>query len=209
MHTEFTPTESAIVPIAAFAASGDLPQLNISLTQGLASGLTVNEIKEILVQLYAYAGFPRSLNALGTFMSVLAERKAQGIEDPAGPNASERPTDNTSLELGTENQTKLIGQPVKGPLFDFAPAIDQYLKTHLFGDIFARDVLSWKEREIATIAALANIPGVNPQLQAHYGICLNNGITVQQLTYFVEILRQTCGDAVADNAQAVLGAILK
>ncbi|KJS29540.1 MAG: hypothetical protein VR64_20520 [Desulfatitalea sp. BRH_c12] len=40
----------------------------MALNQGLDAGLTVNEIKEILVQLYAYAGFPRSLNAIGTFM---------------------------------------------------------------------------------------------------------------------------------------------
>ena len=86
----------------------------ITLTQGLEAGLTVNEIKEILVQLYAYAGFPRSLNALGTFMTLLAERRAQGIEDPEGPSAGPLPTDKTSLELGTANQTKLIGQPVKG-----------------------------------------------------------------------------------------------
>lgn len=209
MQTEFTPKETAIVAIAAIAAKGDLSQLSVSLTQGLEAGLTVNEIKEILVQLYAYAGFPRSLNALGTFMGLLAERQRQGIEDPEGPTAGPLPTDKTSLEFGTENQTRLVGQPVKGPLFDFAPAIDQYLKAHLFGDIFARDVLSWKEREIATIATLANIPGVNPQLQAHYGISLNNGVTAQQLTYFIDVLRQACGDAVADNAETVLAALLK
>ncbi len=27
---------------------------------------------------------------------------------------------------------RLLGAPVRGPLFDFAPAIDTYLKTHLF-----------------------------------------------------------------------------
>jgi 4-carboxymuconolactone decarboxylase len=32
--------------------------------------LTVNEIKEILVQMYAYAGFPRSLNGINAFMAV-------------------------------------------------------------------------------------------------------------------------------------------
>lgn len=48
--------------------------------QGLEAGMTINEIKEILVQTYAYAGFPRSLRALQTFMSVLDNRKKAGIE---------------------------------------------------------------------------------------------------------------------------------
>ena len=48
--------------------------------------------------------------------------------------------------IGTETQTKLTGHEVAGELFAFVPAIDAYLKEHLFGDIFARGVLSWKDR---------------------------------------------------------------
>jgi 4-carboxymuconolactone decarboxylase len=51
-----------------------------------------NEIKEILVHLYAYTGFPRSLNGIHTFMAVLDERRAQGIEDEPGKEASPLPT---------------------------------------------------------------------------------------------------------------------
>ena len=49
---------------ASMAASGACHRLNAALHQGLDAGLTVSEAKEILVQLYAYVGFPRSLNAL-------------------------------------------------------------------------------------------------------------------------------------------------
>lgn len=208
MQTEFNQKEQAIVPIAAFTASGDIEQLKISLVKGLDAGLTINEIKEVLTQLYAYTGFPRSLNALGTFMGIVTQRKADGINDPEGPTASPLPTDKTSLEFGTENQTKLVGQPVSGPLFDFAPEVDQYLKAHLFGDIFQRDVLSWRVRELATIAALANLPGANSQLQAHYNISLNNEITPDQLRAFVQILSQDCGEQIAANAAQVLDAVL-
>src|SRR5438128_12157213 len=53
-----------IAPIAAATAVGDMPQLNAALNEGLDPGLTVSDAKEILVQMYAYTGFPRSLNAL-------------------------------------------------------------------------------------------------------------------------------------------------
>ena len=96
-------------------------------------------------------------------------------------NQSPVPTGKELLAVGTANQTKLSGAPVKGPLFEFAPAIDEYLKTHLFGDIFARDNLDWQSRELATVGALASMAGVDSQLQSHIRISMNVGLTASQL----------------------------
>lgn len=49
-----TTKEKGIIPIAAFTATGNLPQLETALTEGLNAGLTINEIKEILVHSYPY-----------------------------------------------------------------------------------------------------------------------------------------------------------
>ncbi|HHF3093575.1 TPA: carboxymuconolactone decarboxylase family protein [Vibrio diabolicus] len=201
--------ERAIIPISAFTASGEIEKLTQSLNDGLDAGLTVNEIKEVLAQLYAYAGFPRSLNGLATFMTVLEERKSRGITDTLGRESSVLPNDKTSLEFGAENQTQLVGAEVKGALFDFSPQIDEYLKAHLFGDIFERDVLTWKEREIATIAALANMNGVNSQLAAHYNISMNNNVSIQELEGFIAVLSECCGESVSNNAQSVLKTVLE
>ena len=80
--------QKSIIPIGAFTATGDLENLKLSLNEGLNSKLTVNEIKEILVQSYAYSGFPRSLNGINTFMEVLSEREKNGIKDDIGKEAS-------------------------------------------------------------------------------------------------------------------------
>lgn len=208
MQTELNEKQLAIIPIAAHTAGGDQDNLKASLEKGLDAGLTVNEIKEILVQMYAYAGFPRSLNGIATFMAVIDDRKARGFEDKTGKAPTPLPKGKTSLEFGTENQTRLIGQPVTGPMFDFAPAIDQFLKAHLFGDIFQRDVLTWNERELATVAGLANIKGVGSQLMAHYSISMNNGITPDQLREFVTVLEECCGTEVANDAKACLEKVL-
>ena len=200
--------EQSIIQIAAFTAGGEIDRLKPALNEGLDTGLTVNEIKEILVQMYAYAGFPRSLNGLGTFMGVMNERLEKGIMDEQGKEAGPMPTGKASLEFGTENQTKLTGRVVAGPLFDFAPAIDEYLKAHLFGDIFQRDILTWYERELATIGALANIRGVNSQLQAHYGISMNNGVTPEQLHDFIKVLEEKISPEAARNAKDVLDQVL-
>jgi 4-carboxymuconolactone decarboxylase len=208
MQNQLNAKQRAIIPIAAFTASGGLAQLKSALNEGLDAGLTVNEIKEVLVQLYAYAGFPRSLNGIDTFMTVMEERGKKGIKDEMGKKASPMPVDKSSLEFGTENQTKLVGQPVTGPLYDFAPAVDQFLKAHLFGDIFQRDVLNWQNRELATVAALANIEGVNAQLRGHMAISMHNGLTSEQLRELVSVLQAKCGPKVAENAEVVLDQVL-
>jgi alkylhydroperoxidase/carboxymuconolactone decarboxylase family protein YurZ len=199
-----TSRQEATAAIAAFTAAGQLPPLREALTGGLEAGLTISEINEILVQMYAYAGFPRSLNGIGTFMAVVEERRTKGITDPAGQQPAPLPDDTDILALGTDNQTRLAGAPVTGALFTFAPAIDQFLKTHLFGDIFARDNLDWQSREIATVAALANLDGVEPQLQSHLGIALNTGLTETNLRALVSVLRTRIGQAQADRAQDAL-----
>jgi 4-carboxymuconolactone decarboxylase len=92
--------QQSIVKIAALTAAGDLEQLKTQLSTGLDSGLTVNEIKEVLVQLYAYCGFPRSLNGISTFMSVMDDRKAKGINDPAGKEAKPETVETGKYERG-------------------------------------------------------------------------------------------------------------
>ena len=76
--------QQGIIPIAALTANGDMEKLKSALNEGLDTGLTVNEIKEILVQMYAYAGFPRSLNGIHAFMDVMGERQAKGIKRNRG-----------------------------------------------------------------------------------------------------------------------------
>ncbi len=169
--------QQSIAEVSAYAALGNQEGLKSAIKTSLDKGVNVNELKEILVQVYAYCGFPRSLNALGTLMQ-LAPESAQDTMPALQANA---------LKVGTENQTKLVGAEVKGALFEFAPAIDEYLKAHLFGDIFARDNVDWETREIATIAMLAVRDGVESQLNAHINIGKHNGLTNEQVAEILNI----------------------
>jgi alkylhydroperoxidase/carboxymuconolactone decarboxylase family protein YurZ len=196
--------QQSIAPIAAAMAAGDTARLGVALNRGLDAGLTVSDVKEILVQLYAYTGFPRSLNALGELMKVVEARKQRGMLDPAGREPSPIPTGNEMLALGTANQTKLLGAPVRGPLFEFAPAIDDFLKRHLFGDIFARDNLDWQSRELATVGALAAMPGVESQLLSHIAVSMNVGLTAAQLREVAVVLAEAGQGEAARRTRAAL-----
>ncbi len=196
--------QQAIIPVAAFAATGDLESLNRALNQGLDDGLTINEIKAVLVQTYAYAGFPRSLNALAEFMRVIEQRKSQGIDDQEGKDSQPLAQDYNARVQGEQNQTQLVGQPVTGALFEFSPEIDEYLKTHLFGDIFSRDVLSWQDREIATVSMLAAMTGTESQLKSHVNMSLNIQVSVQQLNQIQQILAEKVSLDASQKLQKIL-----
>lgn len=180
--------ERQIAAISGSAAKGDTVGLTTALATGLDAGLTVNEIKEVLVQLYAYCGFPRSMGALNTFMSVLEQRKAQGINDTEGALPILQDA-GRSVEYGATNQRKLFGRDAKGAILSFAPAIDQYLKAHLFGDIFGRDNLDWKTRELATIASLAAMSGTEKELKIHIAHGKYNGLTDAQVDDIITLVR--------------------
>ena len=126
--------QQCMAAIACLEAKGDIDGLTTAINAGFDAGLTVSEIKEALSQLYAYTGFPRSLNALGTLQSVVNSRRQQGKACEEGKDADPMAEGYDALKQGTEVQTKLSGKPFT---YDFAPATDYYLKAHLFGDIFA------------------------------------------------------------------------
>jgi 4-carboxymuconolactone decarboxylase len=201
----------SIIPIAAFTANGDLDKLKTALQEGLSAGLTVNEIKEILIHLYAYTGFPRSLNGIHTFMAVLDERQAHGIADEVGPEASPLPAGMNKDEYGARVRARLAGVetiPPPGGYQLFTPIIDTFLKEHLFADIFARDTLDFQSRELATIAALASMTGTGGQLQFHLGAAMNTGLSEAQMNDFIAVLRAKVGQQEAEDASAILSKVL-
>lgn len=189
-----TPKQGSIVTISASMSKGDMIGLKQALIDGLNQGLTINEIKEILVQLYAYVGFPRSLNGLSVFKDLLEERQKEGITDTVGSASAPLPTNISALELGTKIQTKVVGKPVTGGIMDFSPVIDHFLKAHLFGDIFGRDILSYEDREIATLAALSTLAGADSQIKSHIQIAQNVGVSFTKLDAIANILKSKIGE---------------
>ncbi|MGJ1498474.1 carboxymuconolactone decarboxylase family protein [Sphingobacterium spiritivorum] len=203
--------QQAYIGIGALAGKGELSKLKTQLNKGLDAGLTVNQIKEALIHVYAYAGFPRSLRGLQTFMAVVDERKAKGIEDVTGTEASPIADQQPKYDRGKAILEELSGITESGPKTGyaaFAPPIEIFLKEHLFADIFERDVLTYKERELITVSVLSGIGGVEPMLRSHFNLCLNVGLTPDQLQQFVGVIKSTVGSKEAKAAQHVLNEVL-
>jgi alkylhydroperoxidase/carboxymuconolactone decarboxylase family protein YurZ len=91
----------------------------------------------------------------------------------------------------------------------FAPVMDKFLKEHLFADLFVRDVISHSDRELVTIAALANMTGTEGQLGYHLGAAMHTGFTQEQMEDFIAVLRTEVGKAQAESAQQLLSMLLE
>lgn len=206
-----TSHEIGLVRVASTAAKGDLEGLKKELNKALDDGLTVNQIKEGIIHLYAYAGFPRSIRGLQTLMEVLEERRARGINDRTGADASPIRNDQTKYDRGKAILEQLTGVPERDPKTGyaaFAPTIEVFLKEHLFADIFERDVLSYAERELVTVSVLASIGSAEPMLKSHLTICLHIGLSEEKLVQFINAIESTAGKKESLDAQKVLDGIL-
>lgn len=185
MQSNLTVKEKSIVEISAYASAGDLQNLSTAINKALDNKMTINEINEILIQSYAYCGFPKSLNAISTFINVVKERKSKGIKDIQGQSPKVLTSKDNKGEIGTKTREELAGGKTKAAWQTFAPGIEQYLLEHLFADIFARGVLTHQERELATVSFLSVIKGAEPQLNAHINMAKNTGLSNEKLDYAV------------------------
>ncbi|WP_445386123.1 carboxymuconolactone decarboxylase family protein [Robiginitalea sp. IMCC44478] len=209
--TGLSDQEKSLIKIASYTAQGNLTNLKDALNEGLDNGLTVNETKEALVHLYAYTGFPRSIRGLQTFLEVLDTRKAKGITDTLGKEASPIINSGTKYERGKAILEELIGAPLDGkPAYqEFSPEMDAFLKEHLFADIFERDVLNYKQRELVTISVIASLGTLEPMLRSHFGLSLNVGWNPDQLMEFTKLIEATAGKEKSKSALVVLRPILE
>lgn len=202
-----------IAEVAALTGKGDLDGLKTALADGLNDGMTVNELKEVMVHAYAYCGFPRALRGLQTLVAVLDERRAKGIEDKRGREASPITDTRGKYERGKEILAEISGASADAPKANYAvlaPEIEVFLKEHLFADLFERDVLTYAERELTTVAVIASLgKGVEPMLKGHIGIALNTGVTPEELRSVMTIIETRIGRSEADSGRMILNEVLQ
>lgn len=207
-----TAREQAIVSVASYTGKGDLEHLKPALVGALEAGMTINEINEVLIHAYAYCGFPRSLRAIQTFMQVVDERKANGINDVVGREVSEMNGNRSRYERGRDILAEISGTSADAPKAGYAiftPAIERFLKEHLFADLFERDLLTYRERELATVSILAGVGGVEPMFRSHTAICIHLGVTAEQLSALLNIVEMNLVTSYSEPLRSILEQIVK
>lgn len=79
------------------------------------------------------------------------------------------------------------GEKVIRSLANICPDLGKYIIEYPFGDIYQREGLDLKTRELVTVAALTALGHCQPQLNVHVNGALNVGCTPQEI---VEVILQ-------------------
>lgn len=167
-----------MVTIAALTSLGDCPnQLKWHLNFGLKVGLTPNEMVEIITHCIPFCGFPRTLNAI-TITKQFFEEQAIKIEVKDELESAEG-----RWERGIEKLQEIDGEhgeAVIHSLTEISPALAEQLIEFTFGEIYSRQTLNSKQRQLITLGALTAQGGCEPQLHVHINAAIRVGLTRQE-----------------------------
>jgi 4-carboxymuconolactone decarboxylase len=187
--------EQAVV--AALTAMGTAaPQLRVHIHAALHVGCTPEEIREIIIHMCGYAGFPATLNAMGTLMEVLKEtgQTLSKVSVHAGSEGRYERGKNLLAQIapGQERALKDVFDPIN-------PDITRYVIEFGYGDIYARGILPIRNRQVATIAALAAKGTAPSQLRFHIGGGLRAGLSETEIVEIMLLISIYAGFPAALN----------
>ena len=163
---------AAIVRLGAAAASGDPERLVAALDQ--AGEIASDDIEELLLQTYLFAGFPRTINAFFTW---------QGWASRDGRERGERRVEATSAETLRERGESLCRrvygdhyEPLRIRLERLHPEIAEWTLVEGYGKVLGRPGSPGPDmRELAAVGALIALDA-GRQLAAHLRGALHVGV---------------------------------
>lgn len=173
--------DRSLIVITFLAVIGADDELQVHLRGGLNHGLERHEVREIINQVAGYAGFPMAMAATRIVDQVLAE--LDGVEqlpmkEPAtladDPDRWAAATD----VLGTLFGGRAATDPVeaRAGIVEALGGVGEMAFDWGFGELWARDELSRRDRSMVTVAILA-ILKCEAELAIHVPAALNHGVT--------------------------------
>lgn len=142
-----------------------LPQLKAHTAAALRVGVTPIELREAIYQCAPFIGFPKTLSAIGVMNDVFKE---QGISLPL--KAQGTVTEETRAEKGHAIQQPLYGDEIEEGMADLPGGmgkdVSRFLTEYCFGDIYTREGLDLKTRELLIYCILTTL-GAENQLPSH------------------------------------------
>lgn len=173
--------DRSLIVISVLSALGSTEELNSHTGVGLNHGLTRIEIEEILLHVAVYAGYPMAMQASRSVDECFRDLDDVERLPERSPSAFLGDDERIVLASGVR-QTLTGGRANPDPQADFAAFVDHlgevgriaYLWA--FGDVWARDELSRRDRSIVVIAILTALSRVE-ELAFHVPAGLQHGLS--------------------------------
>ncbi|MCE1188752.1 MAG: carboxymuconolactone decarboxylase family protein [Ignavibacteria bacterium] len=201
--TKLNKQEIELCVVAALASKGSLaPQLNVHIRAALHVGCTVQQIKDTVLLVSAYAGYPATLNAMRILLEITgtAEESLKECDRELG----------TIIQSGKDALAKLDpAQPtnLQDEYANFCPDILQTLFM-TYGYLHELTNFDIRTRQLITIAALSALGNATPQLAFHTKAALANEVTVDEITTMIALLSAYIGfPAVLNSLKIIKGSM--
>ena len=185
---QFTEQSRHLVRIAAAVAGTTLGVVRRVMTDAKAAvdagTLAPAAVDEVLLQSYLFAGFPRTLNALGVWRDISGHKAPETDELADVTHAGEW------AERGDVTCRTVYGRVYKAlreNIRALHPAIDAWMIVDGYGKILSRPALDLLTRELCIVAACAAAEQ-NPQLRSHLRGARNCGASHDALTQTLNAL---------------------
>ncbi|MCH9671828.1 MAG: carboxymuconolactone decarboxylase family protein [Gammaproteobacteria bacterium] len=177
--------DRSLIVVAFLASIGSTAELEAHVHGAVSHGLTRAEVEEIINQVAGYAGFPMAMQATRIVDAVWC--KMDDVERlPAKPEAAakddpQRWADATDV-LGTLFAGRASSDPeqARNGVVGALGGVGEFAFDFAFGELWARDELSRRDRSLATIAILA-ILKCTDELKIHLRGALNHGVTREEV----------------------------
>lgn len=187
----------ALAIMTMLAASGNRTDaLRIHLAGALDSGVTREEIIEMLIQLSVYCGFPSALNAFSVAKEVFSTQTVSTEISAFPPDETQSRMRRLERGRSTLAQTSgASGDAVVSSFDDVAPDLGRMIVEHSYGEIFSRDGIDLKTRELTACAALAAVGTLTAEvpLRVHINAALNVGASREEIIETLLNLAPYCG----------------
>ena len=109
---------------------------------------------------------------------------------------------NERLEKGIKNINRLVeggDQRLLNGLGELSPDLANYVLEFIFGDLYNREGLDLKTKQIITITALAVLGNARPQLEYHIKAGLNIGLSRKEIIDIMIHISGYAGFPAANN----------
>ncbi|CAK7026138.1 MAG: hypothetical protein PARBA_01096 [Parabacteroides sp.] len=154
-----------MITCITLATMQTLPQLKAHAAAALNVGVTPVELRETVYLCAPFIGFPKTLNALATINDVFKE---QGVSLPL--EAQETVTEKDRNEKGAAIQNILYPEGIKDAMKNvpggLGSDVERFLTEYCFGDIYTRNGLDIKTRELLAYCVLTTLEAES-QLRSH------------------------------------------
>jgi 4-carboxymuconolactone decarboxylase len=168
-----TNKQRELITLVVLTTNQTLDQVRVHVGVALNVGVTPIEIKEATYQCAPYIGFPKALNAMYQANEVFKEKN---ISLPV--ESQKQVNEDTRFDEGLKVQKTIFGDVIE-QMQKNTPEnqkhIQQYLSSFCFGDIYTRNGLDLKTRELLTLCIISTLGGCESQLKSHVQGNLNVG----------------------------------